>query len=472
MELLNLSKRLIDINENSSIPQFKRKNTSLINTRQTSISNLQRGEKKVYSGNSVSERNKLEEKYNSKYIESPDLSSLVSYVGNKNAPYLNLYRYKEAFSYQLVDVILREYGCDDSVVFDPFAGMGTTLFTAAANDIEAYGVDRLPLSVFITNAMNDAVLIDADEVEDTYQRLKKNIGDFEEADIAEDVAILQKVIPEKQLSKLKKWKSGIDSIENGKIKNTLKMLFLSILIDSSYAKNAGQFLRVDKDKEIGEPKNLLDNKINKFKLSKKSRIPSEKMTYFEKNEAFVGDSRDVSIDIPEPNMVITSPPYPNRYDYTRSYSLELAFDFVDSNDDLIELRHNLLRSHIESKIEDDYVDSVHPAVREVVNKLEKKDLNNNKIPDMLIGYFYDMEKTFNSLSDLMAKESKIFLVVDNVRYEGEVIPVDLIISETAEKFGFELNDLLITRYKGNSSQQMDEYDRVPVRESVLYLERK
>ena len=249
------------------------------------------------------------------------------------------------------------------------------------------------------------------------------------------------------------------------------MFFLSILIDSSYAKNSGQFLRIDRKKKIGKPTTLMENKLSEFLKSKEARLPKDNIDFFEKNEAFLGDSRDISIDIPKPNVVITSPPYPNRYDYTRSYALELAFSFVDSNSELIELRHNLFRSHIESKIQSNYINKIHPAVSEVLKILESKELNNNKIPDMLIGYFYDIETTIKELSFFLAKKAEMFIVVDNVRYEGEVIPIDLIIADIASSYGFKLKDLLITRYKGNSSQQMAKYGRIPVRESLIWLEK-
>jgi hypothetical protein len=59
------------------------------------------------------------------------------------------------------------------------------------------------------------------------------------------------------------------------------------------------------------------------------------------------------------------------------------------------------------------------------------------------------------------------MVVDNVRFDGEMIPVDLILCDMAERVGFKTEAIWIARYKGNSSQQMGRYGRVPVRESVL-----
>ena len=48
-----------------------------------------------------------------------------------------------------------------------------------------------------------------------------------------------------------------------------------------------------------------------------------------------------------------------------------------------------------------------------------------------------------------------------------MLPVDLILSDMAEQAGFETEAIWVARYKGNSSQQMKRYGKVPVRESVL-----
>ena len=49
--------------------------------------------------------------------------------------------------------------------------------------------------------------------------------------------------------------------------------------------------------------------------------------------ASYSDAREINTER-KYDAIITSPPYPNRHDYTRIYSLEMLFDFVKSNDDL------------------------------------------------------------------------------------------------------------------------------------------
>lgn len=61
----------------------------------------------------------------------------------------------------------------------------------------------------------------------------------------------------------------------------------------------------------------------------------------------------------------------------------------------------------------------------------------------------------------------VAFVNDNVRYAGEVIPVDFLTTDIARQLGFTPVKIYTTRQmKGNSSQQMKKYGRVALRKSV------
>jgi len=82
-----------------------------------------------------------------------------------------------------------------------------------------------------------------------------------------------------------------------------------------------------------------------------------------------------------------------------------------------------------------------------------------------------MQKGITEWFKVLAPGAKVAMVVDNVRFEGELIPVDLVLSEMAEEAGFEVKEIIVARYKGNSSQQMKKYGRVSVRESIVVWEK-
>lgn len=165
------------------------------------------------------------------------------------------------------------------------------------------------------------------------------------------------------------------------------------------------------------------------------------------------------------------PPYAYRYDYTRSYCLELCFGFVRDFTELKALRLAILRSHIEAKSAPGDT-PCHPAVQEVIEALAPRKLNNPRIPAMLVAYFVDMRRAIHEWARILAPGARVALVVDNVRFEGEMVPVDLILTDLAQEAEFSVQEVIVARYKGNSSQQMGRYGRVPVRESVVIWEKE
>ncbi len=411
----------------------------------------------------------LEQKYHSLMYERPELGERVSYRPNKELPLLRLYRYKEAFAFALVQEIVQSHKAQASLqVFDPFCGMGTTLFVSALMGAPAWGVDRLPVGVFVANTLLRMLHLEPGVLQDAYERLSSQVARLPEAQVAEDVAIMKVAFEPTLLSELRRWKTAIMQLHSP-VQEAMLLLYLSILEPCSYTSKDGQFLRLRRDKTPAHPTELLRERVW---MAERDLERARAMGWSLKAPAVacLSDARALpESPLPEtPNLVITSPPYANRYDYTRSYSLELCFAFVNNFEELRSLRRSVLRSHIEAQV-DPEEQPPHPVVCEVVERLRarRSQLNNPRIPDMVTGYFVDMERVLSELARLLAKDACVYMVVDNVRFDGEMLPVDLILCDMAEQVGFETHAVWVARYKGNSSQQMGRYGRVPVRESVL-----
>ena len=187
--------------------------------------------------------------------------------------------------------------------------------------------------------------------------------------------------------------------------------------------------------------------------------------------------------------VITSPPYCNRYDYTRTYGLELAY--LNKNDeDVKALRQRLLSCTVESKSKtlllhrhyevigrhDVYqhvlriIDN-NKALTEIRSALKSRDargeINNKGVLRMVEGYFTELTVLFTELFRVCKPGAYVAFVNDNVRYAGEVIPVDFLCTELAEQVGFKpVKVYTLRQQKGNSSQQMSKYGRVALRKSI------
>jgi site-specific DNA-methyltransferase (cytosine-N4-specific) len=422
-----------------------------------------------------SKRRKIEQKYSDIITEDLKLGSLVSYVGNKSIPFLRLYKYKEAFAYSFVkDFLVRFDATPKDLIFDPFSGLGTTLFTSMLCGIPSIGVDKLPIAHFVSKVIPMLLELEEKKLQQKWNVMIPRLKNEKPAEVASDVPIMRKAFSKNILLILRKIKSSIEHLSNP-YRDILLLLLFSILEECSYTAKDGQFLRLRRDKNIPNPVEAMTRKVAQMEediCRKDLFFPYIVDASTTRPDVYLGDTRDLSkIKFKrKPTVIITSPPYVNRYDYTRTYSLELYFHFVKNFDELKAIRFGILRSHIESKMQDDEEPS-HPIIEEVIDALCQKDLNNPKIPNMIITYFIDMEKTIREWYKVLADGAKVAMVVDNVRFEGELIPVDLVLSDIAKNIGFKIQEVIVARYKGNSSQQMKKYGRIPVRESIVVWEK-
>jgi len=91
---------------------------------------------------------------------------------------------------------------------------------------------------------------------------------------------------------------------------------------------------------------------------------------------------------------------------------------------------------------------------------------------MIKGYFYEMGCVIYELYRILKKNGYVVMVNDNVRYAGIDIPVDLILSKTAENIGFKIKNIFVLpQKKGNSSQQMAIHGKKELRKCVYIWEK-
>jgi hypothetical protein len=186
------------------------------------------------------------------------------------------------------------------------------------------------------------------------------------------------------------------------------------------------------------------------------------------NISVLGDARCLSdtFDKCSIDLVITSPPYPNRYDYSAIYALELLLGFVRNRDELRSLRFDLFRSHLEAPWPVD-VKGLTVAVEEILCCLYSSRMSSPRVFKMILGYFADLASTLEQLYIVMKTDAVAHFVVGNVRIEGQEVPVDLILAELAELQGFRTEAISIARYKGTNSQQSKKFGAGRLRESIV-----
>jgi DNA modification methylase len=429
-------------------------------------------------------REELEARYTTCFDEQLQLRQLVTYVPNKTAPIHRWFQYKEGFSYKLVEMLLWEFDADPAHhrVFDPFAGCGTTLLVAKQMGFGAWGMDILPVAVFVAQVkMRGPEEYDLPHLQAEIDQLLATPFHRPSLTAPQDVRIVQLAYEPEALEQILFFKEEIQQVHSDLIREFLLLGLMSVLEDVSYTSKDGQYLRLRRDKQIPEVREVLRAQLEmmyadlvgeqaQLALPGLVEIPSDgcntRRCYVKQ-----ADARSFATSVDDyADITITSPPYLNRYDYSRIYSLELCLQFVSEFEELKRVRHSLLRSHIESR-EAPTDDVHHPALAEVLDNLVGQKLNNPRIPVMIRGYFEDMNLVLKQLAQVCRPGARVALVVANARFHGELIPVDLLLSELAVDAGFEVERIIITRYKGNSSQQMGRFGRVAVRESIAVWRR-
>jgi len=407
-----------------------------------------------------------------KVIEKPELGPCVSPHGNQHIPIHNWYAYKHGYSRELAVYLINEFDLSEgSWVLDPFCGSGTTLLTCKELGINARGFDILPFSVFLTN-----VKISDYDVADLERQLTLFTGSIREASSFRkmglpDIPLVKKAFRPEIEERLLELKSTIDTISAPKVRAFFNLAFLNILESVSNTSKAGGFLRLIQ-------RDVNSNTIESIFLDKVKSMLRDVIEHgtFKKDStisvmAEIGDARKLSTK-QRFDAVITSPPYPNRHDYTRIYALEMVFDFVTTNEELKSIRYQTIRSHVEARKKYEAAGYRKPEILDnIIEEIRRNGTNNPQIIGMIEGYFEDMYLALSEISRCLKSKGRVGLVVSNVRFAGVNIAVDELLAEIGAQVGLNPREVLVTRYRGNSSQQMGLYKRKPSRESIIIWEK-
>lgn len=465
------------------------------------------------------ERQKIEKKYAAELEVTEKFNrQSVSYQLSKKDVLHSWLKYKEAFSATLVNMLLDEMGASDGdLVMDPFMGSGTTALVCQMRGINSIGYDIMPIADVALKAKAACMRYDLEELKALLREAKalKMPATYQKK--TPYVSITQDAYPdetERFLQFISEWRDSSSFSELAK--NLLTLCVINSLERISYTSKVGQYLGWDcRSKKVVE--------ANKCRQAKGKKLLPKKYVRAEilpAQETIVGELEHVISDISiiqkssaaydaahieyVPNSVlyeipklpddilkgvITSPPYCNRYDYTRTYALELVYLGIDDAG-LKKMRQNLLSCTVESKpkVENlrsfyesigqlDRFDYIHSAIKankafkEVMNALQTRkdhgDLNNNGVIRMVEGYFTELAFVYAELYRICKPGATVAFVNDNVRYGGEVIPVDFLSSSFAEQFGFKVKKVYsLMQQKGNSSQQMAKFGRVALRKGI------
>jgi len=449
---------------------------------------------------------------------------LVSYQADKDARFYGWFKYREGFTSRLVHYLLCAVHPQPGRLLDPFAGSGSALFGAAALGWRTQGIELLPVGIHAMQARFAAERVDPLLFARMVETLKQlpYVSFYDPAYQLEHIPITRGAFPADQERELVGYIAYCHKhIEDAVVRTLALYASFCVLEEISYTRKDGQYLRWDGRSGRSQGQKVFNKgeilpfaSAIKAKLDQMSRDivgsgwdgPAGQLAFnfgaaapvppISMPQVTQGSCLEMLPELPAAgvDVIFTSPPYCNRYDYTRTYALELVY-LGARQEDVTRLRQAMLSCTVENKSKEaqlrllyeglgrptgfDRVDRVfhaQAALQEVLAILDRlrdtNSLNNPHIARLVRNYFYEMCFVIAEMARVLAPGGHVIMVNDNVRYAGEEVPVDLILSSMAESFGFVVEKIwTLARGKGNSSQQMGVHGRSELRKCV-YVWRK
>jgi len=190
------------------------------------------------------------------------------------------------------------------------------------------------------------------------------------------------------------------------------------------------------------------------------------------SEVHRADSRQL-LKVLEPNsidVVITSPPYPNEKDYTRTTRLEsVLLGFIQSKAELQTLKRELVRSNTRNVYkgdDDDQWVATHPEIQRLAEAIEARRIELGKTSgfERLYAkvtklYFGGMARHLAALRQILRPGAQLAYVVgDQASYLRVMIRTGQVLADIAQSLGYELVaiDLFRTRLATATRAQLRE----------------
>jgi len=407
------------------------------------------------------------------FKERPEWGAWVTPRKLAAEPIHRWFVFPHSFSPQLAGALFDEWNLgEDEVVLDPFAGAGTALLAAQNAGYASVGYDLSPLSTFASRVKlsppSAATLDRAWGLIKPKVRVRRRLPTEARYD-----DLVERAFPSDLLPTLDGARRAIlEARLSGRTEDALRLALLGVLPAFSRLVRKGGWLEERTEStSANSVREVLAKRVQLMIDDVSKRVGAARPDA----TVSIADARLLPLEDGSVSAVVTSPPYPNRHDYTRVFGVELQFGFLDW-DSLRQLRYQSFSSHPESKPQRE-TDNGYKAptglgdtitqIGELITDKRAKD----RIPRMLHGYFEDTYLALRQIHRVLRSGGKAAVVVGNVSYCGVSLEVDRYVVDISRELGLEPRVVYVARRRGNSAQQMKEHGRHPQRESVIVLDK-
>lgn len=331
-----------------------------------------------------------------------------------------IHPYPAKFIPELPREIIHECTKERNVVLDPFCGSGTTLLEASIAGRKSIGIDSNPIATLISRAKTTALTkeelgridIIMDEIEAIHYSSvhagwipnAKNLDHWFQPSVINELSWLRQYILDQTTENLQTF---------------LLCIFSSIIVNVSNQESNTRYAAIEKTFNEGAVITAFLRKLRQ-EYKRISQI-SEMRTVIKNTPTIILESTEkVSADVIPDNsvdIVITSPPYANSYDYYLYHKWRMAwlgYDIKKVQDEEIGSRHE--HSSMKAPITV-FENRMIPVMRNISRMLKPNKLAYFFVGDSIIsGSFIDMGECFKSIA-----EKSGFSYVDGSKYAMDSI---------------------------------------------------
>ncbi len=404
-----------------------------------------------------------------------------TFLDNMRLPVHRWFRYSAGFSGAWAEsLIASEKQVKQACVLDPFAGCGTTLIAAENAGVASFGIDSHPFVSRIARAKlgrrSDPELYLA-----FIRELKRRACD--RSPVTDRYPpLIQKCYDAESLSQLDKLRQALDELADDSPAANLAWLTLIGILRKVSCVNTAQWQYILPKKPKKHPQGVLaafDDLVRVIYADMQiyRSLQSPEAVYLDSDARTCGGVADDSI-----TLVVTSPPYPNNFDYADATRLEMSFmQEVSGWGDLQEtVRKRLVRSCSQQVPEravnlDEVLSSadlrpIYADLSRVCQELAKVRLGKGgkKTYHLMVAcYFLDLARVWAALRRVCRPEARICFVVGDSAPYGVYVPVMDWLGALACSQGFHSYEFEQTRDR--NVKWKNRKHRVPLREGRLWV---
>ena len=378
------------------------------------------------------------------------------------------YRFKEAFSPQFVLDVVKSLPKVPRTCTDPFGGSGTTALTCQFVGIRPTTIEVNPfladlieskLVEYRTSEVIAARAQLAERIASAMPRARRTSSPFPGAPdtFVEPGRDGRWIFDASVARRIACYRAAIDGTRNPALRRLFRVLLAGVLIPVSNVTISGKGRRYRREsaRQQSTP-HTVDRLFEEAFQRALYDICRYRKRSCSEYTILRGDARARLEETEAADLILFSPPYPNSFDYTDVYNVELwALSYLQSGTENRALREATLRSHVQIK-RDFSTDKLHSrTLQATLASLGRKRsrLWNPHIPSMVQAYAQDLLTILSSARRVLTRQGRVVLVVGASRYAGVAVDVPRIVAELAPSAGLRCESRREVRAMRSSAQQ-------------------